>query len=46
MSVNRIGTTLTNEQRDRANSTQAAMPLGGREGLKFDRWMPDGRNSV
>jgi hypothetical protein len=30
MSVNRSDATLTGEQRDRTNSTQAAMRLGGR----------------
>jgi hypothetical protein len=46
MSVNRIEATLLDEQRDWANSTQAAMRLGGWEGLEVGRRIPDGRNSV
>jgi hypothetical protein len=46
MSVNRIEATLTDEQRNLANYTQAAMPLGGREGLEVGWRKPDGRNSI
>jgi hypothetical protein len=46
MSVNRSDATLTGEQHDRANFTQAAMRLGGRRWLEIGRRMPDGRNSV